>query len=313
MKVFMEGGSADDVVDESEDEGTITEGRDTDDESEDEGEGEEVETTEVEETEEDPKKAKPEEKKPDPKKDSVSIALTKVARKEKELRAKQGLIEEAEKSKKKYEDLEKEITDDPIAWLEKQGKSLDDIIKRELEGKKPVDPKVKALEDEMAKMKKEKEEAEAKVKKDAEDKLADDWRKSTSKLIEDKIDKFEYCSVADRDEVIEKAETILLDYFAETAKEDEKGQGKILDQETILSWIEEYYEGLDKKLSKAKKSKILRSAQSDEETEVIEDVEEVKKPQKTKAITRRLDADTPSSTGPLTPEERRKKALDLLK
>lgn len=261
-------------------------------------------SSEVEETEEEGEGEEEETPKPEPKKDSVSVALAKVARREKELRAKEGLIEEADKSKKLADELIKRAKEDPIAFLEEMNGSIEDALQRNLT-KKKVDPAVKALEDKLKAMEEEKNLASKKAQEAHEAELVKSWRNSTSKLIDDKVSDFEFCSLQDRDEVLDKAQSIVEEFWKES------GGKEVLPQETALKWLEEYYESLDEKLSKAKKSK--RSIQK--ENEVKNDKEEVKPPQKTKAITQKLGGSTPtpSKVEKMTVEEARKKALEILR
>lgn len=261
-------------------------------------------SSEVEETEEEGEGEEEETPKPEPKKDSVSVALAKVARREKELRAKEGLIEEADKSKKLADELIKRAKEDPIAFLEEMNGSIEDALQRNLT-KKKVDPAVKALEDKLKAMEEEKNLASKKAQEAHEAELVKSWRNSTSKLIDDKVSDFEFCSLQDRDEVLDKAQSIVEEFWKES------GGKEVLPQETALKWLEEYYESLDEKLSKAKKSK--RSIQK--ENEVKNDKEEVKPPQKTKAITQKLGGSTPtpSKVEKMTVEEARKKALEVLR
>lgn len=185
------------------------------------------------------------------------------ARKEQELQAKEQSVREAEQRLAAFQDAERLAKEDPLAFIERYGVTLDTLIDRSL-SLSAKDPAVSALEREVQDVKRRleeerqaaeraRDEERAALKRAQEEQVISGHKRAIRDAVDADPDRFELVRVEDAyDDVWD----VIEEHFKQTL-DPATGRGEVLSIEAAATLVEEYLTAEAKRLAQAKKLKAL--------------------------------------------------------
>jgi len=235
--------------------------------------------------------------------DSFAKRFAALARKEKKMRQE---TEETKAIKDKYVDYEtakKLAKTNPEEFLKKYDLTYEDLTQFYINGRPKVDPKVLEIEEELQKVKKERDEERTKLQEETRQAAISKFKTEQTSVVKAAGARFELINTTGAYDLVYD---VTREYF-ETNK-DENGVGKILSHEEAADMVEKYLEQEVEKFLKADKIK-NKFVKTDAKTETTAKIEQPE----SKTLTNSMTSSANPQSKPLTREESIERAARLIK
>ena len=235
--------------------------------------------------------------------DSFAKRFAALARKEKKMRQE---TEETKLIKDKYVDYEtakKLAKTNPEEFLKKYDLTYEDLTQFYINGRPKVDPKVLEIEEELQKVKKERDEERTKLQEETRQAAISKFKTEQTSVVKSGGARFELINTTGAYDLVYD---VTREYF-ETNK-DENGVGKILSHEEAADMVEKYLEQEVEKFLKADKIK-NKFVKTDAKTETSAKIEQPE----SKTLTNSMTSSANVQSKPLSREESIERAARLIK
>jgi len=235
--------------------------------------------------------------------DSFAKRFAALARKEKKMRQE---TEETKLIKDKYVDYDtakKLAKTNPEEFLKKYDLSYEELTEYFISGRPKVDPKVLEIQEELAKVKKERDEEKTRLQEETRQAAISKFKTEQMSVVKAAGAKFELINTTGAYDLIYD---VTKEYFE--ANKDENGNGKILSHEEAADMVEKYLEQEVEKFLKADKIK-NKFTQVNGKTETVAKTETPE----SKTLTNSMTSSANLQTKPLSREESLERAARLIK
>jgi len=235
--------------------------------------------------------------------DSFAKRFAALARKEKKMRQE---TEETKLIKDKYVDYDtakKLAKTNPEEFLKKYDLSYEELTEYFISGRPKVDPKVMEIQEELAKVKKERDEEKTKLQEETRQAAISKFKTEQMSVVKAAGAKFELINTTGAYDLIYD---VTKEYFE--ANKDENGNGKILSHEEAADMVEKYLEQEVEKFLKADKIK-NKFLKPNDKTETVAKTETPE----SKTLTNSMTSSANLQSKPLSRDESIERAARLIK
>jgi hypothetical protein len=235
--------------------------------------------------------------------DSFAKRFAALARKEKKVRQE---TEETKLIKDKYVDYEtakKLAKTDPDEFLKKYDLSYEELTQFYINGRPKTDPKVLEIQEELAKVKKERDEEKTKLQEETRQAAISKFKTEQTSVVKSGGARFELINTTGAYDLVYD---VTKEYF--DTNKDDNGNGKILSHEEAADMVEKYLEQEVEKFLKADKIK-NKFAQANGKTETVAKIETPE----SKTLTNSMTSSANPQSKALSREESIERAARLIK